>query len=123
MTNGNQAAIEFLHVGYSVGSKAVLCGLNVSVRRGETIVLLGRSGSGKSTALKLINRLLLPSSGEVRVEGRPTAEWEAIRLRRRVGYAIQEIGLFPHYTVEQNIALVPKLEHWPAARIATRVNE
>jgi osmoprotectant transport system ATP-binding protein len=123
MSNADQPAIEFVHVGYSVGRSPVLRDLNLSIPSGETLVLLGRSGSGKSTALKLINRLLLPNSGEVRVEGRPTAEWEAIRLRRRIGYAIQEIGLFPHYTVEQNIALLPKLEHWPAARITTRVNE
>jgi osmoprotectant transport system ATP-binding protein len=123
MSDADQVAIEFVHVHYSAAGKLILRDLTLSIGRGETIVLLGRSGSGKTTALKLINRLLLPSSGQVRVERLPTTEWNPIRLRRRIGYAIQEIGLFPHYTIEQNIALLPKLEGWPASRIAARVSE
>jgi osmoprotectant transport system ATP-binding protein len=86
-------------------------------------VLLGRSGSGKTSALKLINRLLMPSAGQVRVENQQTVEWDLIRLRRQIGYAIQEGGLFPHYNVEQNISVLPKLENWPKERIAARVHE
>src|SRR5437879_7883247 len=97
--------------------------LNLDVRRGETLVLLGRSGSGKTTTLKLINRLLTPSAGEVRVEGRTTREWDVIRLRRMVGYVIQDIGLFPHFTVARNIGLVPQIENWSPDRIHQRVEE
>ncbi len=90
---------------------------------GETLVLLGRSGSGKTTALKMVNGLLMPSAGEVLVDGTPTTEWEPVRLKRRIGYVIQEIGLFPHYTVAQNVGLVPRLENWDAERIRGRVDE
>jgi osmoprotectant transport system ATP-binding protein len=85
--------------------------------------LLGRSGSGKTTALKLINRLLSPTGGEVLVEGRSTLQWDPIQLRRNIGYAVQDVGLFPHYTVEANVALVPKLEGWDGPRIQRRVTE
>ena len=101
----------------------MLSDINLEVRQGEALVLLGRSGSGKTTALKLINRLRETSEGEVRVQGRATAEWDPIQLRRRVGYVIQEVGLFPHYTVERNVGLVPRLEGWPEARIRARVDE
>jgi osmoprotectant transport system ATP-binding protein len=90
------------------------------VNNGETLVLLGRSGSGKTTTMKLINRLIDPTSGEVRVDGKPTFEWDPIRLRRRIGYVIQEVGLFPHLTVEENIGVVPRLEGWDADRIQAR---
>jgi osmoprotectant transport system ATP-binding protein len=86
-------------------------------------VLLGRSGSGKTTALKTINRLIVPTSGTVEVEGRPTTAWDGIRLRRRIGYVIQETGLFPHFTVAQNVGLVPTLENWPQERVRPRVEE
>ncbi|HEX8924764.1 MAG TPA: ATP-binding cassette domain-containing protein, partial [Terriglobales bacterium] len=79
--------------------------------------------SGKTTTLKLINRLLIPTHGEVRVEGRSTLEWNPIELRRRIGYAVQEVGLFPHYNVEQNVALVPRAEHWPKGTVQSRVRE
>jgi osmoprotectant transport system ATP-binding protein len=82
--------------------------------------LLGRSGSGKTTTMKFINRLIDPTSGEVQVEGKPTVEWDAIQLRRRIGYVIQEIGLFPHLTIEQNIGVVPRLEGWEQERIQQR---
>jgi len=119
-------AIEFRHVSYRVNGDAgreLLHDLNLEVHRGETLVLLGRSGSGKTTTLKLINRLLTPSDGELRVEARPTNDWDVIRLRRMIGYVIQEVGLFPHFTVERNIGLVPKIENWRADRIADRVHE
>jgi len=86
-------------------------------------MLLGPSGSGKTTTLKLINCLLQPSDGQISVNGRPLAEWDTVQLRRSIGYAIQEVGLFPHYTVSENVALVPRLERWPAAKTSTRVEE
>ncbi|HKV04976.1 MAG TPA: ATP-binding cassette domain-containing protein [Candidatus Acidoferrales bacterium] len=116
--------IEFREAGYRLpGGQALLQDLNVTVRRGETLVLLGRSGAGKTTALKLVNRLLEPTDGQVLIEGRSTLEWDPIALRRHIGYVIQETGLFPHYTVEQNISLVPRLESWPAPRIRARSQE
>ena len=122
MTESN-ILIEFSQVSYRNARRDILCHINLQVAPGEVVVLLGRSGSGKTTALKLVNRLLLPSSGHVRVEARPTTDWDPVRLRRRIGYAIQEIGLFPHYTVEENISLLPRLERWPRQRITARVNE
>src|SRR3989475_785259 len=113
--------VSFRNVSCRLGGKDVLRELSLDVEAGETLVLLGRSGSGKTTALKMVNALLLPSAGEVRVEGTPTAAWDAIRLRRRIGYVIQEAGLFPHFTVEQNVGLVPRLEAWPAEKIRARV--
>jgi osmoprotectant transport system ATP-binding protein len=124
MKDSSAAAIEFVNVTYRVnGNRTLISDLNLSIRRGETLMLLGRSGSGKTTTLKLINRLLEQSEGDVLVDGRSTAEWDVIQLRRHIGYAIQEAGLFPHYTVEDNVALVPRLERWDAARIAARVRE
>jgi osmoprotectant transport system ATP-binding protein len=123
-STNKDAAIEFRNVSYGLnGGSEVLRDLNLTIRRGETLVLLGRSGSGKTTTLKLINRLLTETEGEIRVEGRPLGEWDVIRLRRMIGYVIQEAGLFPHYTVERNIGLVPKIEGWPAPRIRERVRE
>jgi osmoprotectant transport system ATP-binding protein len=120
----DQTVIEFRHVSYQVAStQELLKDVSFAVQRGETLVLLGRSGAGKTTALKLINRLLEPTEGQVLVEGRSTMEWDPIELRRHIGYVIQEIGLFPHYTVEQNISLVPRLNDWEEARIRPRVKE
>src|SRR2546421_11076517 len=117
--------VEFRDVSFShaAASSAVISHLSFTVQQGETLVLLGKSGCGKTTTLKLINRLLLPSSGQVMVENKPTAEWNPIRLRRRTGYVIQEGGLFPHFTVERNVGLVPSLEQWDEGRIKNRVNE
>ena len=117
--------VEFRDVSFSHASSTtpVISQLSFSVHEGQTLVLLGESGCGKTTTLKLINRLFLPTSGEVKVEGRPTTEWDPIRLRRRTGYVIQEGGLFPHFTVARNIALVPSLERWEQARIRQRVDE
>ena len=117
-------AIEFRDVSFVLpGGRTLLADLNLHVSEGETLVLLGRSGSGKTTTMKLINRLIDPTAGEVQVEGKRTVDWDPIRLRRRIGYVIQEIGLFPHLTVEENIGVVPRLENWPPGRIRERSRE
>ena len=117
------AAVEFRQVSFRAGGQLILDQLSFTVARGETLVVLGRSGSGKTTALKMVNGLLLPSTGEVLVEGRPTTDWELIPLRRSIGYVIQDVGLFPHRRVAENVGLVPRLEGWPAERIASRTKE
>src|SRR3984957_9295376 len=125
-SGGNPAAptIELPGVSYQLpNGHFLLHDLSLTVDPGETLVLLGRSGAGKSTALKLINRMLELSQGEIRVEGKSIKDWDPITLRRHIGYAIQDIGLFPHYTVEKNIALVPQLEGWTPDRIRARVEE
>jgi len=101
----------------------VLSGVNLRVEAGETLVLLGRSGSGKTTALKMTNGLLYPNHGQVLIDGRATTEWDPVRLKRSTGYVIQEGGLFPHFTVAANVGLVPKLEGWEQNRIDHRVDE
>jgi osmoprotectant transport system ATP-binding protein len=118
--------IQFEDVTYGIKGivhRTIIKEINFSVASGQTLVLLGRSGSGKTTLLKLINRLLAPTSGQTIVRGRATTEWDPIQLRRGIGYVIQEAGLFPHFTVAQNVALVPTLEKWDAARTAARVDE
>ncbi|MGH7674007.1 MAG: ATP-binding cassette domain-containing protein, partial [Gemmatimonadales bacterium] len=104
-------------------SRELVSDVSFTVGAGETLVLLGRSGSGKTTTLKLINRLLEPTAGEVRIAGEAAGPVDAVRLRRRIGYVIQEVGLFPHFTVERNVGLVPRLEGWTPERIAARVRE
>jgi ABC-type multidrug transport system fused ATPase/permease subunit len=122
-TAGMAPIVELRDAGVAINGRALLDRVSFRVEPAETIVLLGRSGSGKTTTLRLINRLLEPTSGEVAVEGKKTTDWDPIRLRRRIGYVIQEIGLFPHFTVARNVALVPSLESWPEAQIARRVEE
>jgi osmoprotectant transport system ATP-binding protein len=120
----SESIIAFRNVSYSLpNGRTILHNLNLDVTRGEILVLLGRSGSGKTTALKLINRLLEASAGEIEIEGHRSHEWDVIKLRRHIGYAIQEIGLFPHFTVGRNIGLVPAIENWPKDRIQARVTE
>ncbi len=115
-------AIEFRDVSFSRPGRApVLDHFTLSVEPGDVLALVGRSGAGKTTLLKLVNRLLLPEAGAIFVEGRDTREWEPIRLRRRVGYVMQDVGLFPHMSVGDNVAVVPRLEQWAAERIAARI--
>lgn len=124
MPGDSDIAIEFAGAGFRLpDGNTLLSDLNLAVQRGETLTLVGRSGSGKTTSLKLINRLLTATAGQVRVDGKPVSEWDTITLRRGIGYAIQDVGLFPHYTVFENVALVPKLERWDPHRIAARVEE
>lgn len=115
--------VEFENASYRVDGTRLVGPLDLSVERGETIVLLGESGSGKTTTLRLINRLLDPSEGTVRVEGKSTDSWDPVLLRRHVGYVIQEIGLFPHMTVARNVGVVPHLQGWDRKRTDDRVEE
>ena len=116
--------VTFEDVGFLyAGRPPIVDRLNLSVDSGEIVALVGRSGAGKTTILKLVNRLLLPTSGTVVVEGRDTRKWDGIQLRRRIGYVFQDVGLFPHMTVEENITVVPRLEYWPAERARTRAHD
>jgi len=122
---GTDALVEFRSVAYAPeGVPApIISDLDLRIARGETLVLLGESGCGKTTTLRLVNRLLEPTAGEVLVEGRDTRAWDAVELRRRTGYVIQDAGLFPHFTVERNVGLVPALEGWDEGRVRVRVRE
>src|SRR3979490_200544 len=118
--------IQFRDVSFHINdipARVIVSAISLEIPHGETLVLLGRSGSGKTTLLKLMNGMLLPTKGEVLVQDRSTTDWDPIRLRRGIGYVIQDAGLFPHFTVAENIALVPTLENWDAARTAARVDE
>jgi osmoprotectant transport system ATP-binding protein len=117
--------VEFQNVSYSVPNNPapIISNLNLTVESSETLVLLGESGCGKTTTLKLVNRLYSPTSGQVLVEGKSTLEWNPIELRRHIGYVIQEGGLFPHYSVARNIGLVPELSGWETRRTLARVHE
>ena len=118
--------IEFRGVSFHINdilARAIVSGISLEIPQGETLVLLGRSGSGKTTLLKLMNGMLLPTKGEIFVQDRSTTAWDPIRLRRGIGYVIQDAGLFPHFTVAENIGLVPSLESWDASRTAARVDE
>jgi len=116
--------VEFIGASVEVGDgHRILRELSLDVAEGETLALIGRSGSGKTTALRLINALRMPSGGCVRVAGRETTSWDPIELRRRTGYVIQEVGLFPHLTIADNVGMVPSLEGWPSARIDGRTRE
>src|SRR3954466_2074349 len=117
------AVLDIRNVSYSIRGRAILRDVSVTVAEGETVVLLGRSGSGKTTLLKSVNGLVPPSAGEIRFEGRPTGDWDRVAMRRRMGYVIQDAGLFPHWTVAANVGLAPRLDGWPAGRIPGPVGE
>jgi len=120
----NENAIEMRSVSYRLETaRTLIDSMDLAVKRGEMLIVLGRSGSGKTTTLRLINGLVKPTAGEIFIEGRRQTDWDPIQLRRNIGYVIQEGGLFPHWTVERNIALVPRLEAWPEPRVRDRVRE
>jgi osmoprotectant transport system ATP-binding protein len=122
--DGMASAVEFRDVTFQHPSgRTVLSGVSFTVREGESFALIGRSGSGKTTILKLINRLFDPSHGDVLVDGKSTRQWDPIRLRRRIGYVLQDIGLFPHLSIAANIGIVPTLEGWEPSRLDTRVKD
>src|SRR5215469_5153836 len=113
--------LEIRDLSVRTDGRWILHGVTLEARAGETIVLLGRSGCGKTTLLKCVNGLVQAAGGEIRFQGKPTAVWDPIQLRRRIGYVIQDAGLFPHWTVAANVGLVPKLEEWDPTRIEERV--
>jgi osmoprotectant transport system ATP-binding protein len=115
--------LEIRALSCRLGDRPVLQNIDLTVAEGETVVLLGRSGSGKTTLLKCVNGLTPASGGEVRYQGVPSVEWDLIRMRRQMGYVIQDGGLFPHWTVAENVALVPRLEGWAEDAVTGRVNE
>lgn len=115
--------IELLDVSKSFGATAAVKDVSFTVKEGETMVILGTSGCGKTTTLKMINRLIEPDSGKILINGQSAADEKPEMLRRKIGYVMQNIGLFPHYTVAENIAIVPKLLNWPALQIKNRTQE
>jgi osmoprotectant transport system ATP-binding protein len=121
--SATRSAVQFDNVGYTVDETVVILGLDLEIYEGETLVLLGESGCGKTTTLKLINRLIEPTSGEIFIEGKRTTDWDPVELRRRIGYVLQEGGLFPHYTVARNVSLVTGLLGWDEARKRERTRE
>ena len=121
--SNSSVAIEFRDVGFAYGAQGVLDGFNLRLEQGTVGALVGRSGTGKTTVLKLVNRLRQQASGIVAVDGRDTRQWDLIQLRRRTGYVIQEAGLMPHLTVADNVGLVPRLEGWAAERTRARIDE
>ena len=123
MPADTEPIVEFRNVAYSINGNRILDGLNLSVAKSEVLVLLGESGCGKTTTLKLINRLIEPTTGEVLVEDKPTTEWDPIALRRHIGYVLQDGGLFPHFTVADNVSLVLRLENWDETSKRQRTTE
>ena len=121
--HGATIEVENLTKRYPGSSGPSVDNVSMEIKAGETVVLVGPSGCGKSTTLKMINRLIEPSGGRIRIGGEDVTDMDPVRLRRRIGYAIQSSGLFPHMTVAQNIALVPRMTGWPAGRIKARVAE
>lgn len=115
--------VKFKSVSFEIGGTRVLDDLDFSINAGEILVLLGESGCGKTTTLKLINRLIDPTGGEVIVEGKATTDWDTIELRRRIGYVLQDGGLFPHFTVAENVGLTLKLQDADPSRTRERANE
>lgn len=118
-----QALVTFEGVGKTYGDTPVLSDLTFTLSKGEFITILGTSGSGKTTTLKLMNRLLEPDTGQILLDGQPLSATDPVALRRQIGYVVQQIGLFPHLTVRDNIATVPKLLGWENERIDQRVEE
>ena len=115
--------VDFRSVSYAINGVAIIDDLNFKIEKGEVLVLLGESGCGKTTTLKLINRLIEPTDGDVFVDGKTTLDWDAIALRRQTGYVLQDGGLFPHFTAAENIELVLNLQNWEESKRKTRIIE
>ena len=115
--------IRFKNISKSYGSKKILEDLSLDIKAGEFVTMLGSSGSGKTTLLKMVNRLLEPDSGSIEIWGEDIKRMDLIDLRKNIGYVVQQIGLFPHVTVEKNIATVPELQGWEESKIKKRVSE
>jgi len=120
--NPPAAVLDIRNLSCRVGDRWILNNINLTIGAGETVVLLGRSGCGKTTLLKCVNGLVEAAQGDIRFQGRSISEWDPYRMRRFIGYVIQDFGLFPHWTVAANAGLVPKLENWEPAAIEARVN-
>ncbi|MFD7688486.1 ABC transporter ATP-binding protein [Streptomyces sp. NPDC059781] len=120
---GATIELESLTKRYPGGALPAVDNVSMDIREGETVILVGPSGCGKSTLLKMINRLIEPTGGRIRIGGEDVTDMDPVRLRRKIGYAIQASGLFPHMTVAQNIALVPRMLRWPTPRVRARVEE
>lgn len=118
-----KTSIQFKHVQKRFGDNLVIPDLSFTVQEGEFVTILGSSGSGKTTLLKMINGLLTPSAGEILIGGKKLADQDLVDLRRHIGYVVQQIGLFPHMTIAQNIGVVPKMLNWPHEKIVSRVTE
>jgi osmoprotectant transport system ATP-binding protein len=116
-----QHIVEFRNVSYEIDGARILNDIDLKVFEGEVLVLLGESGCGKTTTLKLVNRLIEPTVGEVRVDRKSTTAWDVIALRRRIGYVLQDGGLFPHFTVAENVGLIPTLDAKDIGRTKLRV--
>jgi osmoprotectant transport system ATP-binding protein len=122
-SDNQQVIVEFRGTGFSIAGTAILADLDLEINKGEVLVLLGESGCGKTTTLKLINRLIEPTCGDVLVEGKATTAWDAIELRRHIGYVMQDGGLFPHFTAAENVGLVPALTGWQKGKVTARTVE
>lgn len=118
-----KAVIQFKHVQKRYGDEVVIPNLSFTINEDEFITILGSSGSGKTTTLKMINGLLEPSAGEILIDGQKISDLNLVDLRRHMGYVVQQIGLFPHMTISQNISVVPKMLGWDRSRINDRVTE
>lgn len=122
-TSGASIELENLTKRYPGTPRPAVDNVTMEIKAGELVVFVGPSGCGKSTTLKMINRLIEPTGGRIRINGEDVTAIDPVKLRRKVGYAIQSAGLFPHMTVAQNIALVPKMIGWGKGRIKDRVEE
>ncbi|KJK36739.1 polyamine ABC transporter ATP-binding protein [Streptomyces variegatus] len=121
--HGASIELESLTKRYPGGAQPAVDNVSMEIKAGEVVVFVGPSGCGKSTTLKMINRLIEPTGGRIRIGGEDVTDMDPVKLRRRVGYAIQSAGLFPHMTVAQNIGIVPKMIGWPKTRIKERTEE